>query len=342
MKIHLVGGYSGSGKTTAINNACKILKDKNITTSILKDDQVAYVVDNRPAQKFGIPFAKVTGGCSCCNYNQLDFQINLLKKASDPSVIFAEYSGTCSNLIESLLNPLRDRKDAEIELANFSTFADANLLLMYTQGPDMPLSVENKYIWEKHIHESEILVVTKIDLLADNELETLKSLIKNRFPLKTVIYQNSLNEDSIENWIEIISKPQLNQNEINVAGESVLALLDEEIEFITTDHSAVQLACDFMSKLADDIVQKMLPIEHLQYYLSFNGKSTKLSYATLPDKNIPGSITSEKSNSVDLLINARVHTTPEELRKILFELLKQFKSLEGVTLREKFISYFQP
>src|ERR1035437_8091385 len=105
MKIHLVGGSSGSGKTTAIENACKALSYKNIKASVIKDDQVDYVVDTRPAQKFGIPFAKVTGGCFCCNYNQLDFQIELLMKESNPIVIFAEYSGSCTNLIASLLKP---------------------------------------------------------------------------------------------------------------------------------------------------------------------------------------------------------------------------------------------
>ena len=165
MKIHLVGGYSGSGKTTAIASACKILADKNISTSIIKDDQVGYVVDTSSSRKFGVPFAKVTGGCFCCNYNQLDFQLDSLMKESNPSVIFAEYSGSCTNLIGSLLKPLIASKKKEIELANFSTFVDAQLLLKYLEGSEMPLSVENKIIWGKHLLEAEILIVNRIDLL---------------------------------------------------------------------------------------------------------------------------------------------------------------------------------
>ncbi|HBH85530.1 MAG TPA: hypothetical protein DDY34_17245 [Bacteroidales bacterium] len=42
MKIHLVGGFLGSGKTTAIANACKILSDKGSTTSVITNDQGNY------------------------------------------------------------------------------------------------------------------------------------------------------------------------------------------------------------------------------------------------------------------------------------------------------------
>jgi G3E family GTPase len=349
MKIHLVGGFSGSGKTTAIASACKILADKNITVSIIKDDQVDYVVDTRPSQKFGVPFAKVTGGCFCCNYNQLDFQIDLLKKESNPLVVFAEYSGSCTNLITTLLKPLLEYKRVDIDMANFSTFVDAQLLLNHLQGAAMTLSVEGKYIWERHIQEAEILIVNKTDLLSKDDLEALRILVKDSYPSKQALFQNSLDKESINNWIETISKPQsheqlpldYDQAKYNESGTN-LAWLDEEIELITKDDSAVEFAYNLMNKLSANILHKKLLIEHLQFFLTFNDKTLKLSHTKILDEIARGSIISEKSNSVDLLVNASVHTSPDELRKILFEVLNQFKSLDGVTIKEKFISYFQP
>ena len=41
-------------------------------------------------------------------------------------------------------------------------------------------------------------------------------------------------------------------------------------------------------------------------------------------------------------MNARIQTSPEELRKILFENLNDLKSIKGATINEKFLSYFKP
>jgi G3E family GTPase len=350
MKIHLVGGFTGSGKTTAINNACSILKYKKITSSILQDDQVDFVLDSNPVQRMGAPFARITGGCSCCNYNGLDKQIEKLRNESGPSVLFAEYSGTCTNLAASLLKPLKELRGAEIEAANFSTFVDAQLLLLYLHGEPIPLGAEHKYVWEKHLEEAEILVVNKTDLLSECELEALELFVEDHFPEKQVIFQDSFDLYSIENnWLELIGRPQAKENKVNgadqgkeSAGEAVPALLDEEIEMITTDGSAAELACDFMTRLAEDLVQRALKIAHFQFFLSFNGRSFNISYSALLDENASTAIHLEKSDSVDLIINARVHTSPGELRKILIDALNQFKSIEGVTVKEKFLSYFQP
>jgi G3E family GTPase len=340
MKIHLVGGFSGSGKSTAIANTCKVLADRNISASVIKDDGADYVVDTRPAQKFGVPFAKVTGGCFCCNYNQLDFQIDQLKKESNPAVIFAEYSGSCTNLIASLLKPLIASQKKEIELANFSTFVDAQLLLKYLEGAEMPLSVENKIIWGKHLLEAEILIVNKIDLLSESELETLRLLTQGALSSKQVLFQNSHDAESVNNWIETVGRSKGYYS--SSAGEVEISLLDEEIELITKDHSAVEVAYDFMNKLSGEIIQKKLTIDHLKFLLSSNKQSFKLDYTEVLDETAKMSGKIGEAKSVYLLVNARIQTSPDELRKILLELLAQFKSFKGVTIKEKFISYFQP
>ena len=350
MKIHLVGGFLGSGKTTAIANATKILSDNNITTSIITNDQGNYLVDSRFIEKTGIPFAEVTGGCFCCNYNQLDSQISLLKKGFNPTAIFAEFVGSCTDLIATVLKPLLEYRRSEIEQVTFSSFVDSRLLLSHLQGNTLPFSVETNYIWEKQIEEAEILIINKIDLLSKSELEMLKLLTKDSYPSKRILYQNSLDNDSINKWIETVNDSEgLKEHKvIDVdytkygAGEANLAWLDEEIEIVTTNNSSVELAYDFIRKLSGEIVARNLPIGHLKFFLAFNNQSLKLSYTTILDSKTSEPVTCEKSNSVDLLVNARIQTSPEELKKILFNVLDQFKSQEGVTIIEKFLSYFQP
>jgi G3E family GTPase len=349
MKLHLVGGFLGSGKTTAIANACKILSDKGITSSVITNDQGNYLVDSRFIKLSGIPNAEVTGGCFCCNYNELDSQISSLVNEYNPSVIFAEFVGSCTDLVATVLKPLLEYKKEEIEQVTFSSFVDAQLLLMHLQGKALPFSMETNYIWEKQIEEAEILIVNKKDLLLTEELEILQLLTKEQFKSKEIIFQNSLDKKSVDVWVELLKKQKEKEHkslDIDYVkygeGEANLAWLDEEIEIVSTNDLTVEYAYEFIKKLSNDIVQSNLPIGHLKFYMSYNNQSKKLSYTTILDESIQVPISFEKASSVDLLINARVETSPDELKKILFENLNQLKALPEVTINEKFLSYFQP
>jgi G3E family GTPase len=182
MKIHLVGGFLGSGKTTAIANTCKILADQGITSSVITNDQGDYLVDSRFIQQANIPFAEVTGGCFCCNYNQLDTQINSLINRTNPTAIFAEFVGSCTDLVATVLKPLLEYRGARSEQVTFSSFV-----------------------------EVEILIVNKIDLLNVAELDKLKILAEKTYPGKHLLFQNSLNKESLNKWIEMINTEQKNQ-----------------------------------------------------------------------------------------------------------------------------------
>lgn len=346
MKVHLVGGFTGSGKTTAIANACKILSEENIITSVFGDKEEEYFLADCPKNAFGdfgdsgAPYARVTGGCFCCNYTQLNSEIELLKKKSDQSALFADYGGTCTNLISTLLKPLRDYKGAEIEAANFSTFIDAKLLFLHLRGMRVPLSLESKYSWDKHLEEAEILIINKTDLLSADDLADLKRLAKDTLSSKQILFQNSLNSDSIRKWIELISTPQAPANN-DVAEGHDLAWLDEEIQIITQDDSAVKVAYDFMHKLSNDLVQRELSVEHLKFLLYGDDQPLKLNHTQFVNGHNGYPAEFQRSNTADLLVNARVQTSPTELRNYLFDILNQFKSLQGVTIQEKFISYLQ-
>jgi G3E family GTPase len=227
---------------------------------------------------------------------------------------------------------------------------DAKLFLMHLEDRELPFSMETGYIWKKQIEEAEILVINKTDLLSVEELKVLKNLSENLFPSKQLLFQNSLDNDSLKQWIELIDKQSENKEhrsidvdyEIYGKGEANLAWLDEEIEINTYDNSSVELAYNFINRVTEDIVSKGFTIGHLKYLMVFNDKSVKISHTTVTDKAIAGSLTYEKAGSVDLLVNARIQTSPDELRMILFENLNKLKSNKGVLVNEKFLSYFKP
>ncbi len=349
MKVHLVGGFLGSGKTTAIKNSSKVLINRGVNTSVITNDQGNYLVDSLFISQLEISTGEVTGGCFCCNYDELDSQINTLKSDSNPAVIFAETVGSCTDLVATVLKPLLTYRDSDIEEVTFSSFADSRLLLMHLQNIPLPFSFETNYIWEKQIEEAEILVINKVDLLSPEESLTLKSLAKKAFPAKKLLFQNSLSSASVSDWINVLSQPQEKKHhsididyDIYGAGEANLAWLDEEIEFKSNDSSALKAVAEFIDNLTHTIIAENYPIGHLKFLLSYEGKSHKISFTTLTEKKDQEFETDEKAGTAHLIVNARIQSTPDQLRGLVVDELERLRATGTITATEKCVSCFSP
>ena len=90
MKFHLIGGFLGSGKTTAIIGAARHLIAQGKRVGVVTNDQGKYLVDTAFFQAADLPTVEVTGGCFCCNYDDLGARLSQLKDSAQPDVIFAE------------------------------------------------------------------------------------------------------------------------------------------------------------------------------------------------------------------------------------------------------------
>ena len=126
MQIHLISGFLGSGKTTAIQTACKVLQSENKTVGVITNDQGIMLVDTGYFESNCIPNRQVVNGCFCCNYNALDENIESLIVTNDPDVIFAESVGSCTDIVATVMKPLlKFKTDIGVTV---STFADIRLL----------------------------------------------------------------------------------------------------------------------------------------------------------------------------------------------------------------------
>src|SRR6187431_221942 len=87
MKIHLLSGFLGSGKTTAIQHASRVLLGQGIKTGIITNDQGIKLVDGDFFKGLGVPNRQVINGCFCCNYNDLENHIVSLTEANGTEMI---------------------------------------------------------------------------------------------------------------------------------------------------------------------------------------------------------------------------------------------------------------
>jgi G3E family GTPase len=278
----------------------------------------------------------------------LETAINSLKQDDEPEIIFAESVGSCTDIIATIVNPLMKFRP-EIEI-NVSIFVDAGLLLQQLSDDSKPFEEEVQYIFNLQLAEADVLVVNKIDLLVPSKLATLKEYLDNRYPQKEILYQNSLDTESIRKWINCMnnfvaaSKRKTLEIDYNIygAGEAKLAWLNEEVEIRTTDNKAVEAAVTLIDKIHAGIKSASHTIGHLKFLIDDGQTKRKISFVSFQQKVFGNDPVNSDSNTVFLLINARVQTEPLILKQILKESILELKQETACKVIERKGLAFKP
>ncbi len=346
MKLFLVGGFLGSGKTTAIVNASQHLIKKNQRVAVITNDQGDQQVDSAFVKSFGIPAREVANGCFCCNYDQLEKHIHSFIKEIHPDVIFAESVGTCTDLVATVAKPfVREMPGCSVVI---SVFADAALILSLIEGRVNFISENVQYIYKMQLEEADALVINKIDLLSSTEVAAINRHLKNEFPEKTILYQNSFEENNIEKWITMLEQFEPSDRasldidyDMYADGEGRLAWLDEGMTIVSSQKNTVMIAKEIISEIHHEIKEKKLTIGHLKFFIDTGSLKKKISITS----SLPLSFSSpEEKDSVQahLLINARVETEPEVLQQIVNDTLKQMVQKHDCNIMVEKWSAFKP
>ncbi|NRF37335.1 GTP-binding protein [Pedobacter foliorum] len=345
MKLYLIGGFLGSGKTTAILNAAIELIGKGIQVGVITNDQGVELVDTRFIKHANIPVMEVTDGCFCCNYDKLDDQIAALKESDHVEVIFAESVGSCTDMIATVVKPLEKfNKDIETVI---TVFVDANVLPTMLQGA--PLFTDNvSYIYKKQIEEADLLVVNKIDSLSEVEFEKMKLLVGKKYPDKTTLFQNSLDESSINDWMAALVDFKTKTRDslvidydVYAAGEAELAWLDLEIELFTGTNDAFGEGKALITEFHEAIDREKLAIGHLKFFIDDGTQQEKISFTAGTQSSLSGN-RKTSSGKVDILINARVQSDPNHLESLLLNLIQEAEKKNGYKVVQKKLSSFKP
>ena len=345
MKLHLLSGFLGSGKTTAILHASQYLLRKNLKAGVITNDQGTRLVDGDFFKSVKLPGEQVENSCFCCNYTELDKKIESLIKTHDVDTIFAESVGSCTDLVATIFNPLLQfRPELHITV---STFADAQLLYTLLKGKYYVFDEDVKYIYFRQLEEAGVIVVSKVDAIDEYQLEELKEIMHDTYKNKVVHYQNSFNSDDIEEWLkrltdfqpEIVQQPLDIDYEIYGSGEAKLAWLDEELEIKSTENNAMECSASLINSIFNKIKEWDYSIGHLKFLIN-NG--TKVSFTSTTPVNYVFQVKTEKASIATVLINARVQTTPERLSKIVSDVIEKEEIRSSCKIFVKSLSSFKP
>ena len=334
VKLIFVGGFLGSGKTTALAGIAKRLlslgKRVGIVTNDQSDNLADTVIVREMLEGLGVPVEEVVAGCFCCKFEELIDNIEKIL-VHKPDILLGEPVGSCTDFVAAVANPIKIHYHEAFRFAPFTTMVDPDrvreLLLAETES-NFPEEVA--YLFGKQLEEADILVLNKIDLLDDAEVKRLVSLLTEKYPEKEILAISARDGGGVEKWLEVLLSGRPGANTVlsqidydrYARAEAVLGWLNAAIK-ISSDQlfAADKFVMDLFIELRESFKQEKGEIGHLKSVFTSGGKSFWVNLTNLSsDPMVSGEPMATLSKG-SLILNARVQLDPENLEKIVRDVL---------------------
>lgn len=204
-RIAIIGGFLGAGKTTLLTKLATDLNRSGKKVGIITNDQGEALVDTQYTRAVGLTVAEVLRGCFCCRFNDLVQSARWLAADQRPDLILAEPVGSCTDLLATVIYPLKAIYPEEFDIAPFTVLVDAGALL--ENGlPDR--STLNGYLRGHQIEEAEVVVLSKSDAVPPRQLTGLMSAVRTLNPHAEVIPCSSVTGEGLDLVREVVLSRQ--------------------------------------------------------------------------------------------------------------------------------------
>ena len=179
----MVGGFLGAGKTTTLGRLARHYQDQGLKVGIVTNDQAANLVDTNSLRSQGFNVGEVAGACFCCRFDDLMSTIEGLQESQAPDVILAEPVGSCTDLVATVLQPIKQLFNAKFSIAPYAVIlkpSHGRKILKGERGSGF--SPKAEYILRKQLEEADAILINRIDELSPEQALELTTLVEEQFP----------------------------------------------------------------------------------------------------------------------------------------------------------------
>ncbi|MFV1980011.1 MAG: GTP-binding protein [Rhodothermia bacterium] len=367
MRIHVLGGFLGAGKTTLIRALTSHLSESGERVAVVMNDQGHSLVDTRLCLQETAAVDEITGGCFCCRYDALDQALLSAQKAG-ASVVIAEAVGSCTDLVATVLSPLAQRRPEfefapltiavdpwrvnEMNLANGSANGNGNASASGNGSGNANGSANGSgsdnanangsasgndvaYLFRKQIQEADVVALTRSDLAPPDVYATIAELAPHAAVVRTGL-NTPAGLDALLGAVPArpavpldIDYERYANAEASLGWGNAVAVLEGTAPF-----NPVEVIESFFAALRYEPVAhvKVITLDPVGGHASFVRRGTRpvLNVGALP----------KTVHRLKILVNARVELSPAELEVRLRNALADSASPARVTWEE--FDCFQP
>ncbi|KXS44160.1 MAG: hypothetical protein AWU59_704 [Methanolobus sp. T82-4] len=189
MKVLVIGGFLGSGKTSTILRLGREFSNAGKKVAIIVNEIGEVGIDGDVISKYGLQTTELTSGCICCSLKvNMKTTINLLTKDYDPEILLIEPTGIAFPQIIKNEIKLMDLKDVSIQ----------PLVTLIDGSRFKQLMKEVKNFAMRQIIDAEILGINKVDLVEEIRIPIIEASVQQLNPKARVVLLSAKHED--EHW----------------------------------------------------------------------------------------------------------------------------------------------
>lgn len=331
-RLVLIGGFLGAGKTTLMAQAGRRLAAQGKTVGFITNDQADQLVDTEMLKRTGLDVKEVAGACFCCKFDELIERGDELLVEKNPDLLLSEPVGSCTDLSATVINPIKKFFAEKFRVAPFSVVVDPARLQQVLSGKTTVFTESVLYIFAKQMEEADILVLNKADKLSPAELAELKATLKSKFPHAEVVSLSAITGDGVDAWLELIQQDRPSGTHIAdvdydtyADGEAVLGWLNASATLhAPADIEWKAFANGLLKELKKEFDAAKAEVAHVKLFI--NAPGTALVANLTSTKGLPFVYTEgtigDPTRGARLILNARVHITPPQLRAAVERLLQ--------------------
>jgi G3E family GTPase len=332
IRFVMLGGFLGAGKTTTIARLAQAYQQQGLKVGIVTNDQATDLVDTQSLRAQGFDVGEVAGACFCCNFNDLTQTVGRLERDQHPDIVLAEPVGSCTDLVATVVQPLRQLHGDRFEVAPYGVLLKPRHgIKILKQQSDAGFSPKAAYIFEKQLEEADFVVINRIDELPADEVDELCALIEQRHPGVPVLRMSAKTGQNFATLLEMLEQQGQFGRRILELDYDIYAEGEAELGWLNCSLRVTAPQAFSLDALLVDVVDRLRTVLAEQHAETAHLKTIGLSegshgVANLISSDAPAelSLASDcRTRAADLIVNARVAIDPETLeadvRRVLAE-----------------------
>lgn len=348
-RVVFLEGYLGAGKTTLAYHLARALNEQGKSVSIVTNDQGNVLVDTQFMQNAGVDVREVTGACFCTRFDEFIKNARSLVSVAKPDVLIAEPIGTSTSLLGSVIAPMKSLYKDEFQVSPLFVVVDGQRTLNDLMKRDNLDLVPRRMIPIHQMREGEVLVISKTDLLTDEERTAVRKYVAEQVPDAEIFEFSSVDK---RNLAQILGVVNSNLETKKIAPDVDQRLFSMEKAAMGWYSTSCRISADGEKVDIYDVLTSMMKgiskrfdaddIAHVKILVNSTNIGMKISL-------VGGSLQIDGARGgrflvgeADFVLNSRIRSLPNQLKQAIEGVVESTLAKAGIRVNDRKVSCFVP
>ncbi len=324
VRFLMVGGFLGAGKTTTIAKLASHYNAQGKSVALVTNDQAYDLVDTHALRSQGFNVGEVPGACFCCNFDDLVQTVESLSDSSVPDIVIAEPVGSCTDLVATVIEPMKALLGKRFELGPFIVLLKPEHgQKILGDGKRRGFSPKAEYIFLKQLEEADAIVINKVDKLSEDQQTMLWKSVRAKFPDIPAIHASAKDGTNWEQVTALFDQPpRARQSMIEVdyetyaIGEAEMGWFNCKLKAQSKQKFALdQLVLNLVETIGGGLNAPGCEIAHLKVIgqtMHDAAVANLVNSGGISELSLASEISTK---SAELVVNARVAASPMQIER---------------------------